>query len=176
MMNYVTILWALFCRGQGIHYRSLFAMFTPLYSSTNQKLFEKHVHDQSSHYTRNTMVPHAPVIVWNWSIHCPSLSAMFDLLHSSTNQKVSEKHLCIKSSHYEKYGRFLVTQRKPSRATTKLTLFTVSKDEWNTKQDTGKSLKNVLHILRYAKRHLSGWSDVEQWKIKPIVLAIIELR
>ena len=29
---------------------------------------------------------------------------------------------------------FLVTQRKPSRATT-LTLFTVSKDEWNTKED-----------------------------------------
>ena len=33
----------------------------------------------------------------------------------------------LKNSHYEKYGRFLVTQRKPSRATTKLTFFTVSK-------------------------------------------------
>ena len=40
---------------------------------------------------------------------------MFDLLHSSTNQEVFEKHLCSKSSHYEKYGRFLVTQRKPLR-------------------------------------------------------------
>ena len=29
-------------------------------------------------------------------------------------------------------------QRKPSRATTKSTLFTVSKDEWNIKEDTGK--------------------------------------
>jgi len=55
-------------------------------------------------------------------------------------------------------------------------LFTVSKGEWNTKEDTGKSLKNALHVLRYAKRHLSGWSDVEQWKIKPVALAIIELR
>ena len=99
---------------------------------------------------------------------------MFDLLHSNTNQEVFEKHLCIKSSHYEKYGRFLITQRKPSRATTKLTLFTVSKDEWNTKEDTGKSQKNALHVLRYAKRHLSGWSDVEQWKNQ--ALAIIELR
>ena len=45
-----------------------------------------------------------------------------------------------------------------------LTLVTVSKDEWNTKEDTGKSLKNALHLLRYAKRYLSGWSDVEQWK------------
>jgi len=72
------------------------------------------------------------------------------------NQEVLEKHLCNKSSHYEKYGRFLVTQRKQSHATTKLTLFTISKDEWNTKEDTGKSLKNALQVLRYAKRHLSG--------------------
>ena len=41
-------------------------------------------------------------------------------------------------------------QRKPSRATAKSTLFTVSKNEWNTKEDTGKSLKNALDILQYA--------------------------
>jgi len=34
--------------------------------------------------------------------------------------------------------------------------------EWNTKDDTGKSMKNALYILRYAKRHLSGQRDVEQ--------------
>jgi len=107
---------------------------------------------------KNTMVPHTPVIIWNRSIHCPSLSAMFDSLHSSTNQELLETHLHNKSSHYENYGRFLVTQRKPS------TLFTVSKDEWNTKEDTGKSLKNVLHVLWCAKRPLLGWSDVEQSK------------
>ena len=45
---------------------------------------------------------------------------------------------------------------KPSYATTKLTPFAVSKDEWDTKEDTGKSIKNALHILRYAKRHVSG--------------------
>ena len=45
-------------------------------------------------------------------------------------------------------------QRKPSRATTKLMLFTVSKDEWNAKEDTGKSVKNALDILRYAERYL----------------------
>jgi len=28
-------------------------------------------------------------------------------------------------------------------------LFTVSKDEWNTKEDTGKSLKNALDVLWY---------------------------
>jgi len=113
---------------------------------------------------KKTMVPCTPVIVWNWSIHCPSLSAVFDSLHSSTNQEMFEKHLCNKSSHYEKYGWFLVMQRKPSHATIELTLFTVSKDEWNTKEDNGKSLKNALYVLQYAKRHLSGWSNVKQWK------------
>jgi len=43
-----------------------------------------------------------------------------------------------------------VTQRKPSRATTTSTLFTVSKDEWNPKEDTGKSLKNTLDVLQFA--------------------------
>ena len=52
--------------------------------------------------------------------------------------------------------------RSPSRATIKPTLFAISKDEWDTKEDTGKSVKNVLYVLRYAKRHQSGRSDVEQ--------------
>ena len=51
---------------------------------------------------------------------------------------------------------------KPSRATAKLTPSAVSKDEWDTKKDTGKSMKNALHVLRYAKRHLLGQSNVEQ--------------
>ena len=53
---------------------------------------------------------------------------------------------------------------KPSRVIAKLTLFAVSKDEWDTKEDTGKSMKNALYVLRYAKRYLSGQSDVEQFK------------
>ena len=51
---------------------------------------------------------------------------------------------------------------KLSRATAKLTLFAVSKDKWDTKEDTGKSMKNALFILRYAKRHLLGRNDVEK--------------
>jgi len=94
-------------------------------------------------------------------------------------------------------------QRKPAHATTKLTPFTVSKDEWNTKEDTGKSLKNALHALRYdcwgacyvafcsgilsifTKRMFvmlcisKGTSQAEATlnseKIKPIALAVIEL-
>ena len=48
---------------------------------------------------------------------------------------------------------------KPSHVITKSTLFAVSKDEWDTKEETGKSMKNALYVLRYAKRHLS---DVKQ--------------
>ena len=51
---------------------------------------------------------------------------------------------------------------KPSHAIAKSIYFAVSKDEWNTKEDTGKSMKNALYVLRYAKRHLSGQSNVEQ--------------
>jgi len=100
---------------------------------------------------------------------------VFDLLHSSTNQEVFEKHLCNKSSHYEKYGQFLITQRKPSRTTTKLTLFTVSKDGWNTKEDTGKSLKNGTYCS-VPKGTSGAEATLNSEKIKPVALAVIELR
>ena len=32
------------------------------------------------------------------------------------------------------------------------TSFTVSKDEWDKKEDTGKSTKNTLYVMWYAKR------------------------
>ena len=70
-----------------------------------------------------------------------------------------------------------VTQKTPSPTTTKLTFFfTISKDEWNTRENTGKSLNSALSLLWYAKRHLLGWSDVKQQKIKSKALTIIELR
>ena len=55
-------------------------------------------------------------------------------------------------------------ERKPSYAIAKSTLFVVSKDEWNTKEDSCKSIKNALYVLWYAKRHLSGQSNIEQGK------------
>ena len=51
---------------------------------------------------------------------------------------------------------------KPSHATTELTPFAVSKDEWDTKEDTGKSMKNALYALRYAKRHVPGCNNIKQ--------------
>jgi len=40
--------------------------------------------------------------------------------------------------------------------TTKLIPFAVSKDEWDTKKDLGKSMKNALYVQRYGKWHLLG--------------------
>ena len=53
-------------------------------------------------------------------------------------------------------------EEKPSSATAKSTLYTVCKNEWDTKEDTGKSMKNALYVLWYAKRHLLGQSDAKQ--------------
>ena len=36
-------------------------------------------------------------------------------------------------------------------------------------------MKNALYVLRYAKRHISGQSDVEQWKVKPVALVVTKL-
>jgi len=36
---------------------------------------------------------------------------------------------------------------------TKSTLFAVSKDEWDKKEDPSKSMKNALCVQRYGKRH-----------------------
>jgi len=59
--------------------------------------------------------------------------------------------------------------------TTKSTLFVVSKDERDTKEGLGKSMKNTLYVQWYGK----GTSQAEALnskKIKPIALAIVELR
>jgi len=55
----------------------------------------------------------------------------------------------------ENYRQFPL-QMEVITPTTKSTLFTVSKDEWDTKEGTGKSMKNALHVQQYGKRHLSG--------------------
>ena len=64
---------------------------------------------------------------------------------------------------------------KPSSACAKSTPFPISKDEWDTKEDTGKSMKNALYVLWYAKRHLWAEAMSNSEKIKPVALAVIEL-
>ena len=86
---------------------------------------------------------------------------MFNPLHSSMNQELFEKHLCNHNNHYENTNDFHF-EGKLLHATAKSTSFTVSKDEWDTKEDTGKSMKNALYVLQYAKRHHLGLSVFEQ--------------
>jgi len=81
-----------------------------------------------------------------------SITPVFNPLSTSTNQEVFEKQLCNQSSQYEKCRKFSVTNGKPSHATTESTLFPVSKDEWNIKHGTGKSMKNALYVLWHASR------------------------
>jgi len=66
-------------------------------------------------------------------------------------------------------------ERKPPHVTSKLTLFTVSKDEWNTKEDTGKSLRMHCTYCSVPKGTSRAATSNSQ-KIKPVALAIIELR
>ena len=113
-----------------------------------------------------------------WSIHFHSLSSILNSLHSSTNQEVFEKHLCIKSSHYEKYGQLRISLHKGSHHVLPPNWhFSLSAKINGTQRRTLVSpWRMTLYILQYAKRRLSGWSNVEQWKIKLIALAVIKLR
>ena len=79
----------------------------------------------------------------------------------STRYTAVQMKNCLKSTSAIKIATMtnmdnFCYEGKPSCAIAKLTLFAVSKDEWDTKEDTGKSMKKALHILWYAKRHLSG--------------------
>jgi len=81
------------------------------------------------------------------------LPAMFNLLQSS---------YCLKSTS----ATDKITDNfhmNGSLRTTKLTLFALSKDEWDKKEDTGKSMKKSQYAQQYGKSQLSSWSDVKQW-------------
>jgi len=98
-----------------------------------------------------------------------SLRVMFNPLCSSMNQQLFKKNFCNQNSHYENYGRFNGSHHVPTNTlyinennnnnnnnTTKSTLFVVSKDEWDTKEGPGSSMKNALYVQRHGERHLSG--------------------
>ena len=86
---------------------------------------------------------------------------MYNSLHNTTNQELFKKYRCNQSSHYENTDDFCY-EGKPSHAIAKSTPFTVSQDENDTKEDTGKSMENTLYIMWYAKRHFLDQSDIKQ--------------
>jgi len=100
------------------------------------------------------------IIVWKQSIHYATLSAMFNLLHSSTNQELFEKHLCNQSNHYENNDSFCYAKLGGSHYMLYHQIDTFCcQQRW--REHTGKS---ELYVPQYAKRHLSSWSNIEQWK------------
>jgi len=57
------------------------------------------------------------------------------------------------------------------------TLLAVKKDEWDTKEGCSKSMKNaLLHVQRYGKDTSRVEVILSSEKIKPVALAIVELR
>ena len=138
-------------------------MFNPLHSISNQELFKKHLYNPGIPKERNRAARPNHI---NYRLKSEVSVTLRCRLCSTRYTAVRIKN-CLKSTPAIEIAtmknmddfRF---KGKPSCAHTKSTPFPVSKDELDTKQDTGKSMKNALYVLRYAKRHLSGRSDVEQ--------------
>ena len=138
-------------------------MFNLLHSILDQELFEKHLCNPRIPNERNG-ASHSCYI--NYRLKS-EVSITLHCRLCSTRYTAAQINNCSKSTSAVKVATMKNTddfhyEGKPSHATTKSTLFAVSKDEWDTKEDTGKSMKNALHVLRYAKRHLSGQSDIKQ--------------
>ena len=145
-------------------FASLSALCNLLRSISNQELFEKHLCNPRIPKERNGVV--CPGYI-NYHLKSEVSITLRCQLCSTWYTAVRIKN-CLKSTSAIKIAtmtntdNFRYREGKPSCAIAKSTLFAVSKDEWDTKEDTGKSMKNELYILRYAKRHLAGLSNVEQ--------------
>jgi len=92
------------------------------------------------------------------SSHYTSLPAVFNPLPTSTNREAFEKKLCNQSSQYEKYGKFSIMKRKPSHATTKSTLLSVSKDKWNTRRALVSPQR--MHCMYCGMPKGTSWAEV----------------
>ena len=138
-------------------------MLNPLHSIMNQELFEKHPCNPHIPKERNGAT-HPSYI--NYRLKSEVSITLHCRLYSTHYTAVRIKN-CLKSTSAIKIATTKNTddfhcKEKPSHATAKSPLFAVSKDEWDTKEDTGKCMKNALYVLRYAKRHLSDQSDTKQ--------------
>ena len=132
-------------------------MFNLLHSSTNQELFKKHY--CNPHIPKERVGATPPSYI-NYHLKSEVSITLHCWLCSTHYTAVRIKNCFKKTSAIEvatmKNMDDFRYEGKPSHATTISTLFAVSKDEWETKEDTGKSMKNTLYILRYTKRHLLG--------------------
>ena len=110
------------------------------------------------------MVPHTPATNYHLKTEVSIMLCCWLCIPCYTAVRIKN---CSKSTSAIKIATMKNTDDfhykvKPSCATAKSTLFAVSKDEWDTKEDIGKSMKNALYVLQYVKKHLSGQSNIEQ--------------
>ena len=118
---------------------------------------------QSTHTERNGTA--CPTYI-NYCLKS-EVSIMLQCWLCSTHYTILRIKNCLKSTPAIKVATMKNMDKfhyegKLSCATTKSTLFTVSKDEWDTKEDSDKSMKNALYVLWYAKRHLLDRNNIEQ--------------
>ena len=129
----------------------------PLHSISNQKLFIKHlcnpcIPKERNHAARPNYINYRLKSEVSIMLRCRLYSTRYTAVQIKNCSKSTS---AIKIATMKNTADFCF-EGKLSRATTKSTPFAVSKDEWDTKEDTGKSMKNALYVLQYAKRHLSG--------------------
>ena len=131
-------------------------MFNLLHSISNQELFEKHLYNPRTPKERNHAARpnHRLKSEVSITLRCRLCSTRYTVVRIKN---------CLKSTSAIEIATMKNTDNfrfegKPSRARAKSTPFPepfpVSKDEWDTKEDTGKSTKNALHVLRCAKRRV----------------------
>ena len=81
---------------------------------------------------------------------------------------MNQRHLCNQGSHHEKFRQF--------RYTKEAITYNHQINAFYCQEDTGKSLKNTLHILRYMPKGTSqAKGTLNSEKIKPVALAVIKL-
>jgi len=110
---------------------------------------------------------HAPVYQLSsqkWSTHYTSLPAVFNLLLTSMNREVFE-YVASRKIFCYKEEAIMCNHRIP-----------VSKDEWNTKEGTGKWRTSAFYILRYAKSTSQAEATLNSESIKCVALTIVKLR
>jgi len=95
---------------------------------------------------------------------------MFNPLYSSTNLiRIST----IKVAIIKITNAIPTTKGSHQILTTKVTLFTASKDGWDAKEDNGKWMINISYVQQYVKRPHSK-ATLNSEKIKPIAVAIVK--
>jgi len=153
-------------KNRSIHYGLLSAIFNPLHSSTSQELVENHLCNQCSQYENNGRC-HSPQLYLLLSESEASIVnyCILNLLHSQRSTSV------IKVATLKNANDFRYT-KKPLHATSKVTLFTVSKDEWRTLVSLWK-----MHCTYCGMPKGTSWAEamLNSENIKSVALAIIKL-